>query len=816
MIKGEILHKIKKGIKRVAARVPMAAGPANSSSSLPCIFSIDSPQKAVVDKKRVVVEGWLIPEGGRSLKGMRVLYGGRQTDLPFGLKRQDVARAYPDRDEDAALMSGFSLELDTQEGALVVEVDLGDGYKRLYSIDLHYSPERTVKDLYNPDLPTNWAEHLNLMENRRAYFYEPSQAGGYKRGKEDPRLLAFYLPQYHPIPENDKAWGKGFTEWTNVSADTPRFLGHQQPFLPGDLGFYDLRREEVMEEQIDLAKKHGIYGFCFYYYWFSGERLLEMPIDNFLRHKEWDFNFIICWANENWTQRWDGRETDVIMAQQYLPDDPLRFIKDVEDTLLDPRYIHQDGKPVLAVFRASELKQPEEYARVWREYFKKKHGKELYLLSMISFEDKDPRSYGFDAAVDFAPQSAFFKNDAFKDGKYPYLGVNDKLIDVNFEGTVADYRQLALNEKTYDYFPFPTHKCVTPSWDNDARKKGKGFVLDNVSPDIYGQWLDGILGLEAKKTSSPLVFINAWNEWAEGTTLEPTRHTGHAVINRTTEVLAKYSSNKDNQKQFPLYGIVPKKQGVEIAVVLHLFYPEKWELIKGKIQDCLTEKYDLFVTINEKDRDFIGVIKDFRPDAQVFVVPNRGRDVLPFVHLARRISSQNYKYVLKLHSKKSKHREDGVEWFEELLGNLLPGKVVVKDIIARLDEDRSLVGPEGHYLSLERYMGADAPHIRRLLGMMDQDEKAEEILSRPGDYGYFGGTMFWAHFEVIKPLLALHLLPDDFESERGQIDGTLAHGIERLLSLLPQISGKPLYRSSANGVVKVKPEDADRDYRFAP
>ncbi len=809
-IAARVSRKIKALLYRYSPALPTSLGVSDT-------FNVDSPVKGSLDSRDVSVEGWIIPSDKKKIVAIRARMGEREYKLKHGLKRVDVAKAFPDSNE--AMYSGFSgsAEIDkSNQGELVIEVDTGAGFREIYRLELHYSPEMLVDDIYNPDLAKNMAEHLNLLDNKKRLFYEDPLKSTYQRSPGDPRLVAFYLPQFHPIPENDKVWGQGFTEWTNVTSDTSRFIGHQQPILPGDQGFYDLRLEENIKSQIDRAKKHGIYGFCFYYYWFSGRRLLGDPLDSFLKHQEWDFNFTICWANENWTKRWDGRDSEVIVAQEYNDDDPLRFIKDVEDILLDPRYIREDGKPVLLVFRASELKDPENYSKVWREHFKKKHSTELHLVSIVSFEDRDPREYGFDVALDFAPQSSFFKNDCFEGGRYPMVNVADKLLDKNFNGMVADYREIALNKKTYTYFNFPSYKSVTPSWDNDARKKGKGFVMVNENPDIYRQWLDNVLKLETDKAPSPLVFINAWNEWAEGAILEPSRHYGSAVLNRTTEVLAKYSTSEVTSSQFPAWSI-KRNQKTKLAVILHLYYIDRWDYVREKLQALGSTEYDLFVSLNEKNSDFRDEIMKFNPDAYVQIVPNRGRDILPFVYLLARLKEAGYSAILKLHSKKSTHRLNGLDWFEELVTNLLPNKETVREITDKVVKEHCIVGPNGHYISLKRYMGSNEVQLGHLLARITSKKSANSILKSSSAHGYFAGSMFWANLEAINPLVDLHLAPEDFESERGQIDGTTAHAVERLISLLAVIEGHQveLYESSPGGLYGISGKTPLDTYGYA-
>jgi len=780
------------------------------------LLNIDSPRTNNISTKNVLLEGWLIVnKAGLELKGLRAVNGGQRYQAKIKIKRTDVYKSHSNYDKNSALYSGFSVEFELSGSEVIIEADTGNGYKPVKRLTLTASQEKLAADYLNPDLAQNYADHLNLIDNRKTYYFETESKGVFDRAPDDPRVLAFYLPQFHPIPENDEVWGKGFTEWTNVTAAVPRFIGHPQPVLPADLGYYDLRDEHVMRDQIELAKKYGVYGFCFYYYWFSGQRLLEKPLDTFLKHKDWDFNFAICWANENWTKRWDGRDNEVIVAQQYADKDPLAFIKDVEPILTDPRYVTEDGKPVLIVYRASELKDPANYAAVWRDYFRKRHGRELQLVSVLSFEDQDPREYGFDTGLDFAPQSTFFKQEIFPQAKLPFVDVSKKLLDVNFEGTVIDYRAIALNDRLYEVFDFPNYKSVVPSWDNDARKKGKGFVFTGSNPDIYATWLDKVITGESARREQPLVFINAWNEWAEGTVLEPSSQLGHAVLKRTAEVMAGHSSNAANSRNFPAYGMIRQKDRT-LAVIIHLYYPERWEYLKTKLDLLKDIGADLFVTINIKDKSFAKEIHKYDPAAQVFVVPNRGRDVLPFVHLARRLDKSGYKYVLKIHTKKSKHRDDGNVWFEGLIDSLLPSADLAGRAVEALRSGAAVIGPAGHFVSLKRYMGSNKQSLKKVLSRTATPEAAAQVLRKPQGYGYFAGTMFWVSLEALRPILELHLAPEDFEPEGGQIDSTMAHAVERAFSLLPQINKSEIMSIDGSAIRKVQASDIITNYDFAP
>lgn len=374
-----------------------------------------------------------------------------------------------------------------------------------------------------------YASMLSVASTRLSSDYVPLAETDIPAESMPVKLIAFYLPQFHPIPENDKWWGRGFTEWTNVSKAVPQFVGHYQPHLPGELGFYDLRVPEVQRRQVELARKYGVYGFCFYYYWFSGKRLLERPLEQFVADSEIDFPFCLCWANENWTRRWDGLENEVLIAQAHSEESDFAFIRDIEPYLRHRRYIRIHGRPLLIVYRAQLLPDPAATAKRWKEYCREAGIGDLYLVAAQTFDFSDPREVGFDAAVEFPPLNV----------RIPEINHTVELLNPNFTGSIFRYTDVVEWMSNRPRPPYQLFKTVFPSWDNEARRPGRGHIFAFSSPDAYKRWLTQacLFALQDPDPEKNIVFINAWNEWAEGAHLEPDRRYGYAYLQATADVL---------------------------------------------------------------------------------------------------------------------------------------------------------------------------------------------------------------------------------------------------------------------------------------
>lgn len=351
------------------------------------------------------------------------------------------------------------------------------------------------------------------------------------------RALAIYLPQFHPIPENNSWWGQGFTEWTNVTRAKPRFKDHYQPHLPSDMAFYDLRVHQTIVEQAELARQHGISGFCFYHYWFNGKRLLERPLDQYLTLQKPDFPFCLCWANENWTRRWDGQDQEVLMKQEYSETDDLEHIEFLSRFFRDARYIRVDGKPVFIVYRPALFPDISRTLETWRTSCRNNGIGEIYLMYMQSFgEKRTPEEMGFDAAVEFQPDfSRFGENITPQSGKFLRTSESQKMKDKVFL-----YERIIQNMIQKPSVNYKRYPAVFPMWDNSARRKAEATIVHGSTPLLYGLWLKHVLStFEPFSVEENFVFLNAWNEWAEGNHLEPCLKWGRAYLDETRDALTK-------------------------------------------------------------------------------------------------------------------------------------------------------------------------------------------------------------------------------------------------------------------------------------
>jgi hypothetical protein len=351
--------------------------------------------------------------------------------------------------------------------------------------------------------------------------------GNITGSRAKPKALAFYLPQFHPIPENDEWWGKGFTEWHNVAKGRPLFPGHYQPHVPGELGYYDLRVPEVRAAQAELAREHGVYGFVYYHYWFHGRRLLERPFEEVLASGEPDFPFALCWANEEWTRGWDAQTGHVLVRQEFSEEDDRAHIRYLLRAFNDPRYITIDGRPLLLIYRPTLIPDLMRTSEIWRQEVQKAGFPDVYLCWVESWGPppggQDPMAFGLDASVGFMP-------------------VNGEQVHTPLETLrghqVFDYQSAAEAAIELLDSPWKRFPSVMVGWDNTARRARAATIYQGATPAHYEHWLQVTAdSLTDVRPEENYLFILAWNEWAEGNHLEPDQRYGRAFLEATRSVL---------------------------------------------------------------------------------------------------------------------------------------------------------------------------------------------------------------------------------------------------------------------------------------
>lgn len=339
------------------------------------------------------------------------------------------------------------------------------------------------------------------------------------------RTIAFYLPQFHTIPENDEWWGEGFTEWTNVRRAAPQFEGHQHPRLAGELGEYDLSDPDVYRRQSELARTAGVDAFCMYFYWFDGRRLLERPVEAW-RQDDQLLPYCLSWANESWTRRWDGKERDVLMPQSYAEGFDDQIFDDLLPHFRAPHYLTQDGRPVFLVHRVELVPEPKKFAQKFRDKAMAAGLPGLYLVAAETTPGIQPSAFGFDAVAEFPPVGA---NTLATAQLRPLSGVSSE-----FRGRLMSYPRMVKRFLARRDPEFVRHAGVAPGWDNTARRRSSATVYVGASPSRYAAWLAAAHEREERRRGPRgLVFVNAWNEWAEGAYLEPDGLHGSSYIEAT-------------------------------------------------------------------------------------------------------------------------------------------------------------------------------------------------------------------------------------------------------------------------------------------
>ncbi len=538
------------------------------------------------------------------------------------------------------------------------------------------------------------------------------------------KVVALYLPQFHPIPENDEWWGKGFTEWRNVTRGLPRFKGHIQPKLPRDLGYYDLRREEVMREQIELARQSGLFGFCFYYYSFNNKRLLELPLNNYIALKGNDFPFCIMWANENWTRTWDGMEQNVLIKQDYDDKDDEQFVADIVELFACENYIRIGGQPLFFIYRPGIIPDAKAKIERWRTLFEKA-GEQPLIFMVQGFGDNDPEVFGLDGAIEFPPHKLV--------NKMSHINNELEVIDSDFAGHYFSYDDLVNASRSEQNPEHPLIRTVLPDWDNEARRPGRGMGFVGSTPSKFGQWLSDMIHFARKNpvNGESFVFVNAWNEWAEGAYLEPDTHWGSAYLNAARKAIS---------------GAVRSESKLRLIYVGHDAHRHGAQLLTLNIVKTLVQTFGIEVQLILLEGG--PLVQEYQEVCPVYVIdhqPSKLNEKLTELKANNNISlaicntvvtgavsqvlhDHNIRMVHLIHELKTliteRNLESSAQAIQACADHVVFASSFVKDsfeqVVGKLGE-KSLIRPQGIYQKIEPTEGAHG-ELREKLGIPESSK----------------------------------------------------------------------------------------------
>ncbi|ESS71614.1 hypothetical protein WxcX [Methyloglobulus morosus KoM1] len=628
-------------------------------------------------------------------------------------------------------------------------LDHGDGYclPLQYFDDLKQSVGLTLSSAHSVQ---NNPEYVPLFKGK-PFKSKPA------------KLICFYHPQFHTASGNAKLRGESCPEWSKVCSAEPQFVDHYQPHIPSELGYYNLIDPGVQRRQIELAKLYGIEGFCFYFHWRSGNSLLETPIQNYLKDDSLDLPFCLCWVNDYRSLQGDGLDSDVLIPQRHALDDAIAFIQHVSLYMRDPRYIRIDNKPLLLVKCPNLLPLTKETAGRWRQWCKDQGIGKIYLAYTQSLETGNPTDYGFDAAIEFPPIDMIQQNRA---DKVQPLGDN-------FACTVYDYNQYVDRSRSYGKPNYTLFRAICPSWDTTSLYNNKSTVLLGSSPLGYQEWLFNAISETFEcfdNQDERLIFINAWNGWDEGAHLEPDQRYGYAYLEATRMALARKAAIASQQ-------VLNDKNSV--AVVIHAFYEDVFDEMLEYLKNIHSVYLKLYVTVPiELIESMQRKLQRQQHNFYALPVSNRGRDILPFIKIMPEVLKGGHDLLIKIHTKKSTHREDGDLWRKDIFEKLLSESAIrVNSNYLVKNRDIGILGPTEHIVPMNSYLGSNAVRVSQLAARMGVDSNTLEQLN------FVAGSMFMARTKAIIPLMNMALSETDFEAEAKQVDGTLAHALERLFSV---------------------------------
>lgn len=648
---------------------------------------------------------------------------------------------------------------------------------------------RRRADIVRHRIAVNRGNRKTSLDNESIQFCSPENDESFDEMKTDIKAIALYLPQFHEFEENNKWWGKGFTEWTNVKKNIPRFEGHNQPRVPhDDIGYYDLSTEEAVRQQVELAKRHGIHAFGMYYYWFSGHRLMEKPMDILLNNKDMDISFFAIWANENFTRAWDGQERDVLLGQEYSDDDPEMFIGSLKKYIDDERYLRVDGKPVVGLYNPGFIPEASDVLSAWRDCARKLGIGEILIWVCVN-ENRHC-------------QAAYYPN---VDGEYEFPPRGKAYVEVEYtpnEGTVYDYLGLVESARHFPVEPFdtlvPCYRGTMMEWDNSARRNAKYTAWKNYSPFRFYVWNRIAVGYLRSNFDAEhrYLFINAWNEWGEGTYLEPDKKYGYANINSLSRAIFDLPYGHEHPELVEYLGAYREPEATSaklasiprVAVQAHMFYADLADELSGYLGH-IPCPFDLFVTTDSREkaeaiRSRFSAIRNVSK-LEVSCVDNRGRDVLPFLEQMSNVIDE-YDLVCHIHTKKSVYGEYGADWRTYLLQNLLGSENLVLDIFNAFltNEKLGVVFPQTfHAVKNNLEWGSNRQIALRAIGSLGMQ------VDLPMEIVFPAGNMLWFRPKSVRQLFSPDVPTFHSEGDDEKIDGTIMHAVERLWPYVAESNG---------------------------
>ena len=613
------------------------------------------------------------------------------------------------------------------------------------------------------------------------------------------RILAFFLPQFHRDEVNEKAWGRGFTEWMNVSKAKPLFDGHQQPKLPADLGFYNLATDLAWREQQQITSQYGIDGFVLYHYWFGGVCPLETALLTLLNNPDIDQKFCLCWANESWTRRWDGGNQEVILEQSYDGESPEELADYLLQFFRDSRYITEQAKPVYLIYRPEDLVDAPVFLARLRARLRE-NGFEISLGRVLSFRanPQDVLSEHFDFAVQFPVHGSYGQLHTCL-AATPLRGVRDPLQLT--QTNLLNYQAWAKEQaRCYQYLVaesdggIPVFPAVMPDFDNTARRGNRGGSLFiNQRAGAFAEWVQAVVRVvqrinfvnQKRFIRQPYLFVCSWNEWAEGSVMEPSLQLGYHYLNELYRSCVATDIERQEMLQASRIGFHARSKD---ALVYHLYYPELVDeavCVLGQLSSC----FDVFLSVSslisaQHLRRLVGACSG---NVVISEFPNYGYDIYPFL---RYVSDDNldllgrYRWILKLHSKRSTHRPDGAAWSEAL-----------REQLCGLDLDRiqpeiGFVMPEMSTLKVSDFVGSNRQQMKTMMQLLGVDASLLETSH------FAAGSMYLIRTQCLQPFREqLPRLLSLLAQEGYRVDGSYAHALERCMQFMAYRAGYHLCSS---------------------